>query len=55
MDEQALSKRVRALNKAVENEPPTVVLKMLEEMKRENAPTEEQLRVSVSRWRRLGV
>lgn len=44
MDEQALAKRVKALNKAVASEPASVVISLLEEMKKEKAPTEEQLR-----------
>lgn len=46
MDEQALSKRIRALTKAVGSEPPSVVIGFLEELKKDKAPTEEQLRVS---------
>ncbi|KAK3310490.1 transcription elongation factor S-II [Chaetomium strumarium] len=44
MDEQALAKRVKALNKAVASDPPSVVIGLLEELKKEKAPTEEQLR-----------
>ncbi|KAH6619717.1 transcription elongation factor S-II [Chaetomium sp. MPI-SDFR-AT-0129] len=44
MDDQALSKRIKTLNKAVSNEPPSVVLTLLEELKNSKAPTEEQLR-----------
>ena len=47
MDDQALGKRIRALTKAVTAaEPPSVVIALLEELKNEKAPTEEQLRVS---------
>jgi transcription elongation factor S-II len=48
MDEQALGKRIRTLTKAVNAEPPSVVIKLLEELKEEKAPTEELLRVSLS-------
>ncbi|KAL2122831.1 hypothetical protein VTJ04DRAFT_3286 [Mycothermus thermophilus] len=44
MDEQVLSKRIRALAKAVASEPPSVVIQLLEELKADKAPTEEQLR-----------
>lgn len=44
MDEQTLGKRVRALTRAVSMEPSSVVLELLEELKKEKAPTEEQLR-----------
>jgi transcription elongation factor S-II len=53
MDEQVLSKRIRALAKAVASEPPSVVIQLLEELKADKAPTEEQLRVS--RLRRLSL
>ncbi len=50
MDDQALGKRIRALTKAVNAaEPPTVVIALLEELKNEKAPTEEQLRVGLSK------
>ncbi|KAH6845330.1 transcription elongation factor S-II [Chaetomium sp. MPI-CAGE-AT-0009] len=45
MDDQVLSKRVKALNKAAAaSEPPSVVIALLEELKNAKAPTEEQLR-----------
>ncbi|KAL2260689.1 hypothetical protein VTK26DRAFT_5238 [Humicola hyalothermophila] len=44
MDDQALSQRIRALAKAVASDPPSVVIGLLEELKKEKAPTEEQLR-----------
>jgi hypothetical protein len=47
MDDQALAKRVKALTKAVASDPPSVVIGLLEELKKEKAPTEEQLRVSL--------
>jgi transcription elongation factor S-II len=46
MDDQVLSKRIRALTKAVSADPPSVVIALLEELKNGGAPTEEQLRVS---------
>lgn len=50
MDDQALGKRIRALTKAVTAaEPPSVVIALLEELKNEKAPTEEQLRVRLSK------
>ena len=48
MDDQTLAKRIRTLNKAVPAEPPSVVIGMLEELKNDKAPTEDQLRVSLS-------
>lgn len=47
MDEQVLGKRIRALTKAVTADPPSVVIGLLEELKADKAPTEEQLRVSL--------
>ncbi|KAK4128622.1 transcription elongation factor [Parathielavia appendiculata] len=44
MDDQALSKRIKTLAKAVASDPPSVVIELLEELKREKAPTEDQLR-----------
>ncbi|KAK4043699.1 transcription factor S-II, central domain-containing protein [Parachaetomium inaequale] len=44
MDDQTLSKRIKTLNKAVAAEPPSVVIGMLEELKNDKAPTEDQLR-----------
>ncbi|KAK4132520.1 transcription elongation factor [Trichocladium antarcticum] len=44
MDDQALSKHIRALTKAVTAQPASVVIEMLEELKKTKAPTEEQLR-----------
>jgi transcription elongation factor S-II len=49
MDEQALSKKIRSLTKAVASEPPSVVIGLLEELKGEKAPTEDQLRVSLTK------
>jgi hypothetical protein len=46
MDDQTLTKRIKTLNKAVAAEPPSVVIGMLEELKNDKAPTEDQLRVS---------
>jgi hypothetical protein len=48
MDDQSLSKRIRTLVKAVTAEPPSVVIQLLEELKKDVAPTEEQIRVSLS-------
>jgi hypothetical protein len=49
MDDQSLSKRIRTLVKAVTAEPPSVVIQLLEELKKDVAPTEEQIRVSLSK------
>lgn len=46
MDEQTLTRRIKALNKAIASDPPSVVVGLLEELKKDPAPTEEQLRVS---------
>jgi hypothetical protein len=54
MDDQVLSKRVKTLNKAAAAaEPPSVVIGLLEELKNAASPTEEQLRVSLSKPDRL--
>jgi hypothetical protein len=45
MDDQELTRRIRLLTKAVASEPASVVIEILEELKKEKAPTEEQLRV----------
>lgn len=45
MDDRSLTKRIQTLHKAAAKEPPSVVLQLLEELKKEPAPTEEQLRV----------
>ncbi|GAB1310998.1 transcription elongation factor TFIIS [Madurella fahalii] len=44
MDDKALSQRIHTLSKAVVSEPATTVISLLEELKKEKAPTEEQLR-----------
>ncbi|KAK3396350.1 transcription elongation factor [Sordaria brevicollis] len=44
MDDKELAQRIRALSKAVSSEPAETVLKLLEELKRDAKPTEEQLR-----------
>ncbi|KAK5663737.1 hypothetical protein OQA88_4168 [Cercophora sp. LCS_1] len=45
MDDRELSARIKALQKALTNsEPSANVIKLLEELKRDSAPTEEQLR-----------
>ncbi|KAK4181750.1 transcription factor S-II, central domain-containing protein [Triangularia setosa] len=44
MDDRSLTKRIQTLHKAAAKEPPSVVLQLLEELKKEPAPTEEQLR-----------
>ncbi|KAK3330103.1 putative transcription elongation factor [Apodospora peruviana] len=44
MDDRELSSRIRALAKAVSAEPASVVVSMLESLKKDAAPTEEQLR-----------
>jgi hypothetical protein len=45
MDDRELSQRIKALAKALTSEPPTTVVKLLEDLKKDTAPTEEQLRV----------
>lgn len=49
MDDQSLNKRIRTLVKAVTADPPSVVIQLLEELKKDVAPTEEQIRVSPSK------
>ncbi|EGZ77946.1 transcription elongation factor [Neurospora tetrasperma FGSC 2509] len=44
MDDRELAARIKALSKAVTSEPPATVIKLLEELKRDAKPTEEQLR-----------
>ncbi|KAK1781261.1 putative DST1 protein [Copromyces sp. CBS 386.78] len=44
MDDRELTARIKALSKAVSSEPPATVIKLLEELKRDAKPTEEQLR-----------
>ncbi|KAK4110413.1 transcription elongation factor [Canariomyces notabilis] len=44
MDDKELSKRIQVLSKAVVAEPASNVINLLEELKKEQAPTEEQLR-----------
>jgi transcription elongation factor S-II len=44
MDDRELSQRIKALAKALTSEPPTTVVKLLEDLKKDTAPTEEQLR-----------
>lgn len=44
MDDRALAKRIQTLSKSVSAEPPSVVLSLLEELRKDAAPTEEQLR-----------
>lgn len=48
MDDRELTARIKALSKAVASEPPATVIKLLEELKRDAKPTEEQLRVSLA-------
>lgn len=48
MDDRELTARIKALSKAVTSEPPATVIKLLEELKRDAKPTEEQLRVSLA-------
>ena len=45
MDDRELSSRIKALTKAIGSETPPVVIKLLEDLKKDTAPTEEQLRV----------
>jgi len=45
MDDRELSQRIRALSKALTAEPASNVIKLLEDLKKDAAPTEEQLRV----------
>lgn len=45
MDDRELSQRIRALSKALTAEPASNVIKLLEDLKKDVAPTEEQLRV----------
>lgn len=45
MDDRELSARIKALNKALASEPASNVVKLLEDLKKDAAPTEEQLRV----------
>ncbi|KAK1837167.1 putative DST1 protein [Podospora conica] len=44
MDDRELSSRIKDLTKALASEAPPVVIKMLEALKKDTAPTEEQLR-----------
>ncbi|KAK3488910.1 transcription elongation factor [Neurospora hispaniola] len=44
MDDRELAARIKALSKAVTSDPPATVIKLLEELKRDAKPTEEQLR-----------
>lgn len=54
MDDKELAQRIRALSKAVSSEPAEAVIKLLEELKRDAKPTEEQLRVSLASFTRAG-
>lgn len=45
MDDRELSSRIKALTKALTSEAPPTVIKLLEDLKKDTAPTEEQLRV----------
>jgi hypothetical protein len=48
LDQRELEARVKALNKTVAaNEPPANALALIELLKKEDAPTEEMLRVRV--------
>ncbi len=43
-----MASRIKTLHKAVSSsEPASIVIKMLEDLKKEPAPTEDQLRVSL--------
>ncbi|KAK2068203.1 hypothetical protein P8C59_002859 [Phyllachora maydis] len=45
MEERELTQRIKSLSKAIQSqEAPTVVINMLENLKKDSAPTEEQLR-----------
>ncbi|KAK0656611.1 transcription factor S-II, central domain-containing protein [Cercophora newfieldiana] len=44
MDDRELTQRIKALAKALTSEPPTTVVKLMEDLKKDTAPTEEQLR-----------
>lgn len=47
MEERELTQRIKSLSKAIQSqEAPTVVINMLENLKKDSAPTEEQLRAS---------
>ena len=48
MDDRALAKRIQELSKAISGQPADTVVKLLEELKDIPAPTEEQLRVSLT-------
>lgn len=45
MDDRELSSRIKDLTKALASEAPPIVIKLLEDLKKDTAPTEEQLRV----------
>lgn len=45
MDDRELHSRIKDLNKALASEAPPIVIKLLEDLKKDTAPTEEQLRV----------
>lgn len=49
MDDRELSSRIKALAKSLNSEPATTVVKLLEDLKKDTAPTEEQLRVRPGR------
>ncbi|KAK3945418.1 putative DST1 protein [Diplogelasinospora grovesii] len=44
MDDRELTQRIRALAKAIPSEPPSTVISLLEALKKDAAPTEDQLR-----------
>lgn len=49
MDERELSRRIKALGKAVSsNEPTSAIIAIMDNLKKDAAPTEEMLRVSSS-------
>ncbi|KAK3362643.1 putative DST1 protein [Lasiosphaeria hispida] len=59
MDDRELTQRIKALAKAVGNEPTATVVKMMEDLKKDASPTEEQLRstkagITVGRLRTNG-
>lgn len=48
MDDRELAKRVKSLSKAVANsEPTSTIISMMDSLRKDSAPTEEMLRVSL--------
>ena len=45
MEDQELTLRVKEIHKALYTDPPSNVIQLLERLKKDTAPTEEQLRV----------